>query len=117
MVSWPIPTAIALRSSSALRSLPGVPCCPSSSGTPRAGRAIGAAAGLFANRTIRSTTLAVLIGAGTISMLEPLLPLDMTERLGAGAAAIGLAFGAAALAHLLASPAVGALADRRGSNG
>ncbi len=72
---------------------------------------------LFANRTIRSTTLAVLIGAGTISMLEPLLPLDMTERLGAGAAAIGLAFGAAALAHLLASPAVGALADRRGSNG
>ena len=72
---------------------------------------------LFANRTIRSTTVAVLVGAGTISMLEPLLPIDMTERLGAGAAAIGLAFGTAALAHLLASPAVGALADRRGSNG
>lgn len=72
---------------------------------------------LFANRRIRSTAVAVLVGAGTISMLEPLLPIDMTERLGAGAAAIGLAFGAAALAHLLASPAVGVLADRRGSNG
>ena len=67
---------------------------------------------LLADPTLRRTLATVGVAAATLSMLEPLLPLDLADRLGAGAAGIGLAFGAATLAHGLASPGVGALADR-----
>lgn len=70
---------------------------------------------LLADVAFRRTLIAVLVGAATFSMLEPLLPLDMTDRLGAGAAEIGVAFGVAALVHMTISPVFGALADRRPS--
>jgi MFS family permease len=58
------------------------------------------------------TLVAVACGAGGLSLLEPLLPLDLAGRLGAGPAAVGLVFGAATLANGIASPAAGAIADR-----
>jgi predicted MFS family arabinose efflux permease len=64
------------------------------------------------DRRIRWTAMAVFIGAGALSMLEPMLPLTLADRLRVGAAAIGLLFGAATLAHGIASPVVGALVDR-----
>lgn len=68
---------------------------------------------LLADRGFRRTLIAVLVGAATFSMLEPLLPLDLTDRLGAESVEIGVAFGVAALVHMAVSPLVGALADRR----
>lgn len=59
-----------------------------------------------------STMLAVAMAAGCLALLEPLVPLDLHSRLGAGSREIGLVFGIATLAHLAAAPAVGALADR-----
>ncbi len=67
---------------------------------------------LFSSRQFRTTILTVVVAAAALSMLEPLLPLDLATRLGADAAVIGLVFGAATLAHLVASPAVGVLSDR-----
>ena len=70
--------------------------------------------GFRALRTSRflSTMFAVAMAAGCLALLEPLVPLDLHNRLGAGSRDIGLVFGAATLAHLVAAPAVGALADR-----
>ena len=56
--------------------------------------------------------LAVVAASAAMSLLEPLLPLDLEERFGSSSTVIGLVFGAATLAHRLASPPVGALADR-----
>ena len=67
---------------------------------------------LLADPALRRTLVAVAAAAASLSMLEPLLPLDLAERYGAGARDIGLVFGAATLAHLLSSPVLGALADR-----
>ncbi|CCH76345.1 Major facilitator superfamily MFS_1 [Nostocoides japonicum T1-X7] len=61
----------------------------------------------------RATLAAVVLAAAVLSMLEPLLPLDLASRLDATPAVVGLVFGAATLAHLVVSPAVGSLADRR----
>jgi multidrug resistance protein len=63
--------------------------------------------------TFRRTLVLVAAGAAGLSMLEPVLPLDLAGRLGASPAAIGLVFGVATFAHLVTAPAVGALADRR----
>jgi multidrug resistance protein len=53
--------------------------------------------------------LAVALGSGALSFLEPTLPLDLTGRLGADVAAIGIAFGVATLVHAGASVAAGYL--------
>lgn len=67
---------------------------------------------LLADGHLRRVLTTVMIGAAALSMLEPLLPLDLASRLGLGTASIGIIFGAAALAHLLASPIIGTIADR-----
>jgi multidrug resistance protein len=53
--------------------------------------------------------LAVALGSGALSFLEPTLPLDIAGRLGGDVAAIGVAFGVATLVHAGASVAAGRL--------
>jgi multidrug resistance protein len=67
---------------------------------------------LLRDRGIRYTASSVFLGASALSMLEPLLPLNLSDRLRAGTVAIGLLFGAATLAHGIASPVVGAVVGR-----
>jgi MFS transporter, DHA1 family, solute carrier family 18 (vesicular amine transporter), member 1/2 len=67
---------------------------------------------LLADPVLRSTVLAVFLVSSALSMLEPILPLDLTTRLAASSAVIGLVFGAATLANGATSPFVGVLADR-----
>lgn len=81
-------------------------------GRSRAVPTRGSVRTLFASRDFRRTVVTVVVAAAALSMLEPLLPLDLATRLGADAAVIGMVFGAATLVHLGASPGVGLLSDR-----
>ena len=67
---------------------------------------------VLADPVMRGTIIAVFLASTALSMLEPILPLDLTTRLLAGPLAIGLVFGAATLANGAASPFVGALSDK-----
>lgn len=67
---------------------------------------------LLADPFLRSTIAAVFLVSSALSMLEPILPLDLTTRFLAGPVVIGLVFGAATFANGATSPVVGALADR-----
>ena len=59
-------------------------------------------------------TVAATAGSGTITMLEPVLPLVFTSRLGLGPAHIGLLFGIASFSSMLVHPIYGSLSDRYG---
>jgi MFS transporter, DHA1 family, solute carrier family 18 (vesicular amine transporter), member 1/2 len=63
---------------------------------------------------VASCALAVVVAAGTISMLEPVLPLFLATELQMGPARIGLVFGIAAVASTVLHPVFGQLADRWG---
>ena len=52
--------------------------------------------------------------AATTAMLEPVLPLFLTAKLGLGPARIGLIFGCGAVASTMLHPIYGRLADRWG---
>jgi MFS family permease len=58
--------------------------------------------------------LVIALGATFLSALEPTLPVQLEERLGAGPAQVGLLFGLAALAYGAISPLAGWWSDRRG---
>ncbi len=72
----------------------------------------GSAASTLRSRDFLRTLAVLAAGAAGLSMLEPVLPLDLAGRLDASPAVIGLVFGVATLAHLVSAPAAGALADR-----
>lgn len=74
--------------------------------------AIAPVRSLLADPIMRGTIIAVFLASTALSMLEPILPLDLTTRLLAGPLAIGLVFGAATLANGAANPLVGALTDK-----
>jgi len=68
---------------------------------------------------LRSRAVAVCAGvviavSGTISMLEPVLPLYLTAKLGLGPARIGMLFGVGAVASAILHPIYGRLADQWG---
>jgi multidrug resistance protein len=69
---------------------------------------------LLSNRLVLVGGVAVLFGAASHALIEPVLPLHLSEVLGASATAVGLLFGASALAYGLCAPAIGALSDRIG---
>ena len=69
---------------------------------------------VLAVRGVALCAVAVVAGAATVSMLEPVLPLFLGSRLGLGPAAIGTLFGVAALASSLVHPIYGRLSDRWG---
>ncbi|WP_326957577.1 MFS transporter [Amycolatopsis sp. NBC_01286] len=66
---------------------------------------------LLYDRGLRGTVIAVFAAASALSMLEPILPLEL-DALGAGPLVVGLAFGAATLANAATSPLIGIAADR-----
>ncbi|HVB37660.1 MAG TPA: MFS transporter, partial [Vicinamibacterales bacterium] len=63
---------------------------------------------------VAACAAAVVAGAATLAMLEPVLPLFFAARLGLGPAAIGLLFGLAATASIGLPPIYGRLVDRWG---
>jgi predicted MFS family arabinose efflux permease len=69
---------------------------------------------LLSDRSYLVTAGVVVIGAGILTMLEPLLPLHLAERLKLEPHEIGLLFVPALLAYAFATPLAGWLADRAG---
>ena len=69
---------------------------------------------LFSDRLVLWGGVAVLFAAAAKSLIEPVLPLHLSEGLGASASAVGLLFGAATLGYGLCAPAIGTLSDRLG---
>lgn len=69
---------------------------------------------LLGNKVVRLFAGALALGSGLWTLMESALPLDLSRRLGLGPRSIGVIFGAAALAHTLSSPWMGALSDRVG---
>ena len=63
---------------------------------------------------VAACAAAVIAAAATISMLEPVLPLFLSARLGIGPARIGLIFGGGAVASTILHPVYGRLVDRLG---
>jgi DHA1 family solute carrier family 18 vesicular amine transporter 1/2 len=63
---------------------------------------------------VASCFAAVVAVSATICMLEPVLPLFLSARLGLGPARIGIVFGISALASSVLHPLFGRLADRSG---
>jgi MFS family permease len=61
-----------------------------------------------------STIVVVMLGAASLTALEPTLPLHLEERFGADASDCGLIFGLAALTFCLCSPLAGWVAERWG---
>jgi len=66
------------------------------------------------SRAVASCAAVVVAISATISMLEPVLPLYLSAKLGLGPAKIGLLFGCGAVASTLLHPIYGRLADRWG---
>lgn len=66
------------------------------------------------SRAVATCAAVVVAISATISMLEPVLPLYLSAKLGIGPARIGLIFGSGAVASTLLHPIYGRLADRWG---
>jgi multidrug resistance protein len=88
------------------------PTGPGSVDRPGTGAARAGFRELLRAPAVRAALAAAALGAAALSTVEPLLPVDLHDRLGAGSLAIGLLFGAATLAHGAVSPLVGRFADR-----
>ncbi|MGH3145254.1 MAG: MFS transporter [Rubrobacter sp.] len=69
---------------------------------------------LFSDRVVLLGGVAVLLAAGANASIEPVLPLHLSQALGATPTEIGLLFGASTLAFGVFSPAAGTLSDRLG---
>lgn len=69
---------------------------------------------LFSDRFVLLGGAAVLLAAASKALIEPVLPLHLSEELGASASEVGLLFGVATLGYGLCAPAIGALSDRLG---
>jgi len=63
------------------------------------------------SRAVAVCAAVVIAISGTISMLEPVLPLYLTAKLGLGPARIGMLFGVGAVASAILHPIYGRLAD------
>jgi len=69
---------------------------------------------VFRVRAVAVCGSAVVIGASTVAMLEPVLPLFLASHLGFGPARVGSLFGIAAIASTTLPPLLGRLADAYG---
>jgi DHA1 family solute carrier family 18 vesicular amine transporter 1/2 len=63
---------------------------------------------------VATCAIAVVVGGGTIAMLEPVFSLFLSSRIGLGPARVGLVFGGGALVAALLHPVFGQIADRAG---
>jgi MFS family permease len=96
--------AVALLPAGVKRSRPAAPALAVVVRTLRAGHAIWAAA-------------ITLVSAGVLGLVEVVAPLDLDERLGLSASAIGLLFAASIAVDAASSPLGGRWGDRRGRLG
>lgn len=78
---------------------------------PHVFRALRMLAGV---KRARVSAAALGLFAGTLALLEPLLPLDLDRRLDMGSLGIGLVFGAGLAAYYVVIPLAGRWSDRRG---
>jgi MFS transporter, DHA1 family, solute carrier family 18 (vesicular amine transporter), member 1/2 len=62
----------------------------------------------------RVSAAALALFAGGLALLEPLMPLDLSSRLGTGPFGIGLVFGAGLAAYYVVIPFAGRYSDRHG---
>ena len=69
-------------------------------------------AALLRDRALLRMALGVAAGGGSLSLLEPVLPLHLARTMGVTPGAIGLLFALAVVAYGVSSPPFGALADR-----
>jgi multidrug resistance protein len=63
---------------------------------------------------VATCAIAVIVGGGTIAMLEPVLSMFLSTSIGLGPARIGLVFGGGALVAAVLHPVFGHIADRVG---
>ena len=63
---------------------------------------------------VATCAIAVIVGGGTIAMLEPVLSMFLNSAIGLGPARIGLVFGGGALVAAVLHPVFGHIADRVG---
>ena len=63
---------------------------------------------------VATCAIAVIVGGGTIAMLEPVLSMFLNSAIGLGPARIGLVFGGGALVAAVLHPLFGHIADRVG---
>lgn len=62
-----------------------------------------------------AASVATLVAGAALALLEPLLPLDLDDRLGLASTGIGIVFAAGSAAYLVSAPIMGRVSDRRGS--
>lgn len=65
-------------------------------------------------RAVAVCAAAVVLGGGTIAMLEPVLSLFLAREIGLGPTRVGLVFGGGALVSAVLHPVFGRVADRAG---
>jgi MFS transporter, DHA1 family, solute carrier family 18 (vesicular amine transporter), member 1/2 len=82
--------------------------------TPQPPNVIRALRRLASVQRARVSAAALALFAGALALLEPLLPLDLANRLGTGPFGIGLVFGAGLAAYYLVIPFAGRFSDRHG---
>lgn len=83
-------------------------------GTPQPPNVLRALRRLAAVPRARVSAAGLGLFAGTLALLEPLLPLDLSDRLGTGAFGVGLVFGAGLAAYYVVIPFAGRFSDRHG---
>ncbi|MGD9570462.1 MAG: MFS transporter [Thermoleophilia bacterium] len=65
-------------------------------------------------RRARAAAGALAAVSGSLALIEPLLPLDLEDRLGLSPAAIGVVFAAGVVGNMVAAPIAGRWSDRAG---
>ena len=83
-------------------------------GPPRRARLIPDLRRLWRVRTARVAGVALATGAAALALVEPLLPLDLSDRLELSSLGVGIVFGIGLAAYLLLVPIAGRWSDRRG---
>lgn len=69
---------------------------------------------VLARRRARAAAGALAAVSGSLALIEPLVPLELEDRLGLSASAIGVVFAASLLGNMIAAPLAGSWSDRHG---
>ncbi len=83
-------------------------------GAPTAPRLLPDLRRLWAVPAARVAAVTLATGAGVLALVEPLLPLDLSDRLDLSSLGVGVVFAVGMAAYLLVVPLAGRWSDRRG---